>query len=51
VLSAQPVSKRVNSVQNDDASLIEPAPAEPVPAAAEPTPSDAPELPLQPRLL
>jgi len=51
VLSARPVSKRVNSVQNDDASLIEPAPAEPVPAATEPTPSDAPELPLQPRLL
>jgi putative SOS response-associated peptidase YedK len=50
VLHAQPIGRRVNSVQNDDASLIEPAAAEPAPAQADAEPEE-PELPLQPRLL
>jgi putative SOS response-associated peptidase YedK len=50
VLRAQSISKRVNSVQNDDASLIEPAAEEPAPAEPE-AEHEEPELPLQPRLL
>jgi putative SOS response-associated peptidase YedK len=50
VLRVQSISKRVNSVQNDDASLIEPAAEEPAPAEPE-AEHEEPELPLQPRLL
>ncbi|HEY1328579.1 MAG TPA: SOS response-associated peptidase [Casimicrobiaceae bacterium] len=49
LLRIQPVSTRVNSVQNDDASLI--APVEEAMAPADASQAEEPELPLQPRLL
>lgn len=48
-LHAHPVSTRVNAVRNDDVALIEPVEEAPAPATAEEP--QAPELPLQPRLI
>jgi len=49
-LTVHPVSMRVNSVRNDDASLIEPVESA-QPADDRPAEPEEPELPLQPRLL